>query len=454
LWSILPWDLDLTWAEGMYGNGDDPFKTRVLYTDKRYGDVREPFHAEYQGRLREIMDLLFKTEQVGRMIDEYVALVDRPSPGPSMVDADRALWDYNPILASPHVNPSKAGHGRFYQVAATKDFPGMARRMKDYVAFVYDHARNWMGDPGNGPGLVELAFDPLIPDTPVVTAIGPAGYPSDTLRFRTSPFSALLFPFKAMQWRIAEVTDPAAPMYDPEAPMRYEVEAGWTSGQISPFVAEVEIPAGVARPGCVYRVRCRMQDITDRWSHWSDPVQFTAGPPLLDRPRLALQVTEVMYHPAASVSEDGWDQDEFEFIEFMNIGPTPIDLFGVRLEGGVEFAFAGSAVTQLAPGAYVLVVENLVAFECRYGSALLSEVAGQYEGKLANGGEDLRVVDLQTGSLADFAYDDAWYPSTDGQGQSLVLVDPEHVDPGQLGQKASWRASARWGGSPGARDGP
>jgi len=152
--------------------------------------------------------------------------------------------------------------------------------------------------------------------------------------------------------------------------------------------------------------------------------------------------------------EDGWDQDEFEFIELMNTGSSGMDLSGVRIEGGVEFAFAGSAVTQLAPGAYVLVVENLVAFECRYGSALLSEVAGQYEGKLANGGEDLRVVDLQTGSLADFAYDDAWYPSTDGQGQSLVLVDPEHVDPGQLGQKASWRASARWGGSPGARDGP
>ena len=58
-----------------------------------------------------------------------------------------------------------------------------------------------------------------------------------------------------------------------------------------------------------------------------------------------------MYHPPASLSEDGWDVDEFEFIELMNVGSTAIDLTGVRFVEGVEFDFAGSAVTQLAPGA-------------------------------------------------------------------------------------------------------
>ena len=39
-------------------------------------------------------------------------------PGqPSFVDADRAMWDYNPILTSGYVNSSKAGHGRLLRRA-------------------------------------------------------------------------------------------------------------------------------------------------------------------------------------------------------------------------------------------------------------------------------------------------------------------------------------------------
>jgi hypothetical protein len=160
-----------------------------------------------------------------------------------------------------------------------------------------------------------------------------------------------------------------------------------------------------------------------------------------------------MYNPPASLSEDGWDLDEFEFIELMNVGSTSIDLSGVKIVKGIAFDFAGSAVMQLGPGEYVLVVENAVAFECRYGTGALSRVAGEYDGKLANGGERIKVVDLQTGVLADFEYKDNWYDSTDGEGRSLVLVDPT-VKPDQLGQKSSWRASYRWGGSPGSPDLP
>jgi len=452
LWSILAWDLDLTWAENMYGNGNEPFKARVLYTNEVYSKPREPFNMEFQGRLQEIMDLLFNSEQVGQMIDEYAALVDSPSPGASMVDADRALWDYNPIMVSPYVNSGQAGQGRFYQIAATKDFRGMGQKMKDYVDFVYDNRRNWMGDPSNGPGLLELAFDPLIPDTPTVMYIGQSGYPTDHLKFRTSSYSGNIGSFAAMKWRIAEVTDTLSPTYDPMAPRRYEIEAAWEGPELTPFRSDVEIPVGAVEAGRTYRVRCRVKDSTGRWSYWSEPVQFVTGVPLLDRPRLALQISEIMYHPPASLSEDGWDLDEFEFIELMNVGSTSIDLTGVWLAEGVEFAFAGSAVTQLGPGQFVLVVENRVAFKCRYGTGSASRIAGQYDGKLSDGGEKIKVLDLQTGVVVDLDYKDTWYPSTDGQGMSLVLVDPTHVTPAQLVQKASWRTSYRWGGSPGTAD--
>ena len=91
--------------------------------------------------MREIRDLLYNTDQTGMLIDEMACFVYTPGQ-PSLVDADRAMWDYNPILTSSYVNASKAGHGRFYENAVSPgDFAGMAQKMKNYVA-----ARNaWIG---------------------------------------------------------------------------------------------------------------------------------------------------------------------------------------------------------------------------------------------------------------------------------------------------------------------
>lgn len=451
-WSILPWDLDLTWAETMYGNGNEPFKTRILYSNKNYANPRQPFYVEYQSALRHIMDLLFNSEQVGQLIDEYVAFVDRPHPGASMVDADRAMWDYNPILASSYVNPSKAGQGRFYEAAKTKDFRGMAQKMKDYVVYVYDNKRNWMNDPPNGPSLTEMELDLAIPETPVVTYVGPQGYPVDHLIFKCSPYVGYVGAFACMEWRIAEVTDPFAPCYDPNAPRRYESEAVWTSGRIRTFNAQMTIPAGVAEPGHAYRVRCRVQDSTGRWSHWSDPVHFIAGVALGNVPKLPLVISEIMYNPGPSIQDDGWDRDEFEFLEFVNIGDQKIDISGVRVAGSVEFDFGQGRIRQLGPGEYVVIVSNPWAFECRYGSEALERVAGRYRGKLSNGGEYIQVKDLYTGELMGFAYDDAWYKQTDGGGYSLVVINPWNTAVQALGQKGSWRVSYHLAGSPGGPD--
>jgi hypothetical protein len=276
----------------------------------------------------------------------------------------------------------------------------------------------------------------------------------DHLKFRASAYSGTIGVFGAMKWRIAEVTAAGAPAFDPASPRKYEIGAAWESPEISPFRSDVDVPVGAVEQGKAYRVRCRMRDSTGRWSAWSAPVQFVAGAPVLDKSRLSLAITEIMFNPPDTASQDGWDPEECEFIELMNTGSASISLSGVRLMEGITFDFADSTVTQLAPGQFVLVVKNEVAFKCRYGDILAPRIAGEYNDKLSDGGERIKLVDLQTGVLADFEYKDTWYPSTDGQGMSLVLGDPLHVTSSQLGQKASWRASYRWGGSPGAADTP
>ena len=159
-----------------------------------------------------------------------------------------------------------------------------------------------------------------------------------------------------------------------------------------------------------------------------------------------LRITEVMYQPAPG---GPYTSSQYEYLELKNIGSTALDLSGVRITEGVEFTFPEG--TTLAAGQYVLVVANTAAFAYRYGSGL--NVAGQFTGNLANGGETL-VLQLPApydAAVLRFAYSPTWYPATAGGGYSLVLTDPS-APRSTWDRKSSWRASTLPGGSPGALD--
>ncbi|MBL9134563.1 MAG: lamin tail domain-containing protein [Verrucomicrobiales bacterium] len=162
-----------------------------------------------------------------------------------------------------------------------------------------------------------------------------------------------------------------------------------------------------------------------------------------------LRVTEVHFHPAAAPGNLP-DAEEFEFLELRNLSPdTTLDLRGVRFIDGIQFDFTSSRFTSLAPGARLIVVANAVAFASRYGGDLA--VAGEYVGRLDNGGERLRLVDAANEEVLDFTYKDTWQPSTDGQGYSLVVVD-EKATPDSWSMSNQWKASGVLNGTPGRAD--
>ncbi len=170
---------------------------------------------------------------------------------------------------------------------------------------------------------------------------------------------------------------------------------------------------------------------------------------LLDVPP-ALRITEVHYHPEPPAGPSGFAADDFEFLELKNTGPEPLDLAGFRLVEGVAFDFSAGSVKALAPGGFVLVVEDIEAFAARYGTAGL-DITGEYSGQLSNAGERLRLEGPFGETILDFAYDDAWYEETDGLGPSLEVIDPRK-DPPSWNEATSWQPSRSAGGSPG-RDG-
>lgn len=143
-----------------------------------------------------------------------------------------------------------------------------------------------------------------------------------------------------------------------------------------------------------------------------------------------LRVTELMYHPAEESSP--------EFMELQNVGSTPLDLSGVRISGGVDFVFP--AGTTLEAGAFTVITESLTRFAQTYGTAV--PLAGEYAGRLSNGGEELVVqfaAPLDTAILR-FEYDPGWASASDGGGMSLQVVDPA-ADFRQWNQSRLWNAA-------------
>jgi len=174
------------------------------------------------------------------------------------------------------------------------------------------------------------------------------------------------------------------------------------------------------------------------WSALNEAI-FAIGPVAEN-----LRITEIMYHPYNF--NDANDPNE-EYIELTNIGAETINLNLVSFTDGIDFTFPN---TELAPGEYIVVVENRDAFEAKYGPD--TGIAGQYSGKLNNNGERIRLQDAIGQTILDFEYSDNWRSITDGQGFSLTIIDPANPDPNSWNYGDCWRSSAYTGGSPGQDD--
>ena len=166
-----------------------------------------------------------------------------------------------------------------------------------------------------------------------------------------------------------------------------------------------------------------------------------------------LVISEINYNPHAPTAAELFalpeaDNDDFEFIEVLNVHPTDeINLLGSTLSGGVAFTFPAE---RLAPGERAVIVEDEIAFRQRYGDTAV--VLGQWSGGLSNGGERIVLSDGLGQTLLAVEYNDArpWPIRADGSGGSLVLIDENTTPNDQFSKPYRWRGSANFGGSPGS----
>jgi hypothetical protein len=132
-----------------------------------------------------------------------------------------------------------------------------------------------------------------------------------------------------------------------------------------------------------------------------------------------------------------------EFIEIQNLSSAPVPLAGWTIEGGIAFAFPGSAV--LPPGEFAVVALDAARLESDYG---ITGVYGNFTGRLANDGEKVALRNA-AGDLIDridYRDDPPWPENPDGLGPSL-----EKTSPARNGEEqGSWRSSIYLGGTPGS----
>ncbi|MCU0751315.1 MAG: chitobiase/beta-hexosaminidase C-terminal domain-containing protein, partial [Akkermansiaceae bacterium] len=152
-----------------------------------------------------------------------------------------------------------------------------------------------------------------------------------------------------------------------------------------------------------------------------------------------LVVSEISYFPPAP-------HGNAEFIELLNEGNQTLNLAGARFTEGIDFTFPPGSL--LAPGARVLVVREIAAFEVLYGTG--KPIAGVFANGTAlnNAGERIRLESAEGATLLDFTYTAAfpWPARANGLGRSMVYGG------GNPAEAGSWRPSASAPGNPGNTD--
>ena len=446
--TFLPYDWDASFGPN-WNNGWDHANNALYGWDMSTSDgmpyVDKPaLKIEHRNVLREFRDLVWQPDQISSLMDDRAAVIAEFSK------ADQDRWRNAPLGAGTAI-----------------DDP-LSSKVQDMKAFCFT---GWVAPGGESVGpsvgsggraayldtLANSADAGQLPATPVITYTGAPGHPLDGLSFATGAFADPqgAHTFGGMAWRIGEIEDPTAPAHDPTRDFVLEVDTIWESGTLPVYQSQIGIPNSALKLGRTYRARVKMKDNAGRWSHWSEPYQFTTAPPTnFNDLQQFLMITEIMYHPPGPVWP-GSNEEEFEFIELQNISSdTPLDLSGVRFHQGINFDFIDGDITLLFPGQRVIIVKNRAAFESRYGTGL--PVTGEWKSgnSLSNSGERIAIAFGADSNIHDFTYDDSapWPAEADGGGPSMVLVDPFSAPDHSL--PSNWKASHGTLGNPGFRDGP
>ncbi len=240
-WLQIPWDVDLTWTDYMYGTGREPFQRAQIFRNKTREDA-------YHYQLTEIRDLLFNSLSMNQLIDDHAAIIDPAIDSLSLADADRAMWDFHPIMNSRYSMPHQAGQGQFYFQRPEGSFEDMVSYMKDFAR----QRQHWV-------------------DKNLLRGYRPANAPELKMEQsnRTFRFSANHEAENTVrwEWRLARIQ--TQDLHRRRAPL-YEIEGDILKQEHSD---SVQMSRSELEPG-TYRIRARGVRQDGEKTRWSKSIEF------------------------------------------------------------------------------------------------------------------------------------------------------------------------------------
>ncbi|HYG36470.1 MAG TPA: CotH kinase family protein, partial [Clostridia bacterium] len=138
----------------------------------------------------------------------------------------------------------------------------------------------------------------------------------------------------------------------------------------------------------------------------------------VEQPQDKLVINEIMYQPA---------NPDAEFVEIHNTSTAnAFDLSNWRISG-IDCTIPAGTIA--GPGSFLVFARDRAAFAATYGSSI--PVAGEYNGRLSDLGDSLKLIKPGAASAQDQVIDHVTYESVPpwpaaaaGTGSSLQLIDP------------------------------
>jgi len=192
---------------------------------------------------------------------------------------------------------------------------------------------------------------------------------------------------------------------------------------------------------------------TDSAGTTTTPPTGDTGPDTALPTAPAVRITEVMYNPVLEVDYE----DHHEFVELHNAGTEAADLAGWSFDKGITWTFPER---RLEPGETLVVAVDRDALLAAWPALDPAQVVGNWEGALANGGEQLRLVDASGNTVDELTWSDAapWPVGADALGAGTAWLSEDdlpledHQFRGRSLQRVSMRADTdqpgNWVASP------
>ncbi len=379
-WTVIPDDFNATFGTTRDENGWAPRSDWDATEDVR-GPFKQairnyaPLKTEFENNIRSVVDLLCNTEQTSFLVENEVRKIYDRSQATNWIDADKAKWNQ--------------AYNNFETVIA------------DYKNFFTERNNHLSSFYSNGQ----------MPNKPTISYTGAAGFPINELTFSNSAF---IDPqgnntFAALEWRIAEWSDPANAVYQNIKENIYEITPVWQSGELTNFSNNMTLNEPSLIPGRTYRVRVRYKDTSGTKSLWSDPIEFIGGNPSTGASS-DLVITELLYNAADSCGEN--------FMELYNAGNSAVDASQFSITGDISFTFPEG--TMIQAGAFAHIAKDKTAFEYKYNKVAI----GQWTGELPLQNGTIKVKNKYDQVLDELMYtNQSPWPQTT-MGFSIHLPDP------------------------------